>query len=504
MPFTLKDTTMKPMHAFARFLLLALLVGLFKVGTVQAQSATMAYQGYLTNTDGDPLGGTGNLSFALYATPSGGSPLWEETQTSVQVEEGVFSVMLGSEEPFSGVNFENPLYLGVKIDGGAELVPRVPLGVAPSSLFAHQIPDGLAVRSLNGLTDDVILQAGTNVTLTEADGKITIDAEAGEAFTLPFEGTSDLVFEPAFKINSVGAGIVVDVSGASPAISASNTDTGNAAGFSQINSTSEAGAIEALSFSRGYTGLFSHFGADGYAGIFESTATVNNYPALVAYKQNLDINSDDFFNDALVVKGDAPVLGIYGKFEANTHPGIVLAGVEEDGDIIDKWGITRQFFSGNGLHFTYGTNVDPAQNSTMMSLSNATGTPALSVPDGIIAAGRLQATSELGETATPAEGAVHQDNVVYAWAEVNADGTLVDGYGCTVARRTGSGSYRVTFKRSLPNGASAIVTPRGLNDVVLASVVTNATFADVATKNFNGSAFVFFDSGFFIQVVGRP
>jgi hypothetical protein len=495
---------MKRTRPFVHCLLLALLLGLFSVSTAQAQSATMAYQGYLTDTEGNPLGGTGNLSFALYATPSGGASLWEETQTNVQVNEGIFSVMLGSEEPFNGVDFENPLYLGIAIDGGSELQPRVPLGAAPASLFAHQIPDGLAVRSLNGLTDDVTLQAGANVTLTEADGKITIDAEAAEAFTLPFEGTNETT-TPAFKITSSSASaIVVASEGAAPGISASNNSSGSAAAFSQLNTTSEASAIEAFSFSSGSTGLFSHFGPEGYAGVFRSTAPQNGYPALVAGKQDLDINSDDFFNDALIVRGDAPVLGIYSKFEANTHPGIVLAGVEEDGDVVDKWGITRQFFSGNGLQFTYGSNTNPAQNSTIMSLSDVTGTPSLSVPNGVISTGRLQSTIERGETGTPAEGAVYKDNVVYAWAEVSSDGTLVDGFGCTVSRRTGSGSYRVTFNRSLPNGASAIVTPKGLNDVVLASVVTNANFADVATKNFNGSAFVFFDSGFYIQVVGRP
>ena len=111
---------------------------------------------------------------------------------------------------------------------------------------------------------------------------------------------------------------------------------------------------------------------------------------------------------------------------------------------------------------------------------------------------------ELGATDTPEEGGVYRDNVVYAWAHVQSNGTVGSSYGCTVTKLTGTGLYRITFKRQLPNGASAIVTPQTLNDPVIATAVTNANRADVATKVFNGAAFVPFDAGFYIQVVGRP
>jgi hypothetical protein len=58
----------------------------------------MNYQGYLTDDAGVPLNDTLNMTFGIWDAASAGTELWNEGQ-SVAVEEGLFSVILGSATP---------------------------------------------------------------------------------------------------------------------------------------------------------------------------------------------------------------------------------------------------------------------------------------------------------------------------------------------------------------------------------------------------------------------
>lgn len=87
------------------------------------------YQGLLVK-DGNPFNGSINITFRLYTADTGGGAWWQETQ-SVQVNEGLFNVMLGAVTPLddTAVNFQNQQWLGVQPAGAAsELTPRQPLG----------------------------------------------------------------------------------------------------------------------------------------------------------------------------------------------------------------------------------------------------------------------------------------------------------------------------------------------------------------------------------------
>ncbi|MDI6839894.1 MAG: hypothetical protein QMD71_03410 [bacterium] len=78
------------------------------------------YQGWLANAE-DTAGVTGSFDmvFRLYNVPTGGSSLWEGTQTSVVVDKGIFNVYLGNVNPipatlFTGVPFIFRFRWGVK------------------------------------------------------------------------------------------------------------------------------------------------------------------------------------------------------------------------------------------------------------------------------------------------------------------------------------------------------------------------------------------------------
>jgi hypothetical protein len=161
---------------------------------------TISYQGVLTDGAGTAVAdGTYNITFKLYDADGGGSALWTETQ-AVQVTGGIFSAILGSTTRLD-IAFDRPYWLGVSVDGGAELSPRRELTSSPYSLNAQAVVDsaitggmiknGTAVRSLNGLTDDVTLAAGDNVTITQSNDSLIVSAAAGTTSTTAWSLTGN-------------------------------------------------------------------------------------------------------------------------------------------------------------------------------------------------------------------------------------------------------------------------------------------------------------------------
>src|SRR5262245_3177230 len=93
---------------------------------------TMSYQGVLTdNAGGIPPDGSHSFTFTIYDNAVGGTTLWTETQ-SRPVTRGGFDALLGSVNPLT-IAFDKPYYLGIQVDGGAELTPRTPLATSPYS-----------------------------------------------------------------------------------------------------------------------------------------------------------------------------------------------------------------------------------------------------------------------------------------------------------------------------------------------------------------------------------
>lgn len=154
------------------------------VGAVpfRAESAvstgTIAYQGRLADSSGNPLTQTLNMSFRLYKAASGGAPLWTEQWTGsngVQVSDGLFNVMLGSLTPIpqSVITDNSTLFLGITVGTDDEMSPRVQLGSVPFAMQALTVPDGsITAAKLAG-----------DVSLTPPDGSITTAKIADGAVT---------------------------------------------------------------------------------------------------------------------------------------------------------------------------------------------------------------------------------------------------------------------------------------------------------------------------------
>src|SRR5579872_3820345 len=95
---------------------------LFLSTMVSAQSPrSFNYQGVLLDNAQKPVTGVHHLTITLYDAALEGTALHTENFTS-QVEDGIFSVVLGSQSEFeSTLTFDVPYWIGVSVDGGAEL-----------------------------------------------------------------------------------------------------------------------------------------------------------------------------------------------------------------------------------------------------------------------------------------------------------------------------------------------------------------------------------------------
>ena len=108
----------------------------------------ISHQGYITSSEGIALNGTYDLTFSLYDVADGGAPLWNEIHADVVVTDGLYSLLLGTISPLTASHFTGPVrYLGISIDGAAELTPRRQIA---TSAFALRADESADADSLNG------------------------------------------------------------------------------------------------------------------------------------------------------------------------------------------------------------------------------------------------------------------------------------------------------------------------------------------------------------------
>jgi len=91
---------------------------------------SISFQGSVQDTAGNPINTTVAMEFRLYN--NSGGLLWTETQSSVQITEGIFNTVLGRSTGLDYLAFDEPFELEVKIDG--QKVSQDPLSSAPYAL----------------------------------------------------------------------------------------------------------------------------------------------------------------------------------------------------------------------------------------------------------------------------------------------------------------------------------------------------------------------------------
>jgi hypothetical protein len=133
------------------------------------------FKGLWKDSSGQTLNGKVNVKFSIYSEPTGGSPLWQETQ-SVQFSDGQYSIFLGlgSETGIPAELFRSgeACWLGVRalLDGEQEQ-PRVFLASVPFALKASD------ADTLGGLPPQAFLR-------TEAQTLVQSESRAVPYFSL--------------------------------------------------------------------------------------------------------------------------------------------------------------------------------------------------------------------------------------------------------------------------------------------------------------------------------
>jgi hypothetical protein len=135
----------------------------------------LSYQGMLSGSEGETVDdGMYTMHFNLYGESDPPTSLWSEIQ-NVTIVNGIFNVILGAVNPLE-LPFDEQYYLSIAIGDEPELSPRIALTSSAYSYRARSIDDGQVVKSINELKDDVLLEAGENVSITEDENKIIISA----------------------------------------------------------------------------------------------------------------------------------------------------------------------------------------------------------------------------------------------------------------------------------------------------------------------------------------
>lgn len=124
--------------------LVVLLVCILSTFAFASVPPMINYQGKLMQPSGVPVpDNTYSMTFAIYSQPTGETALWSETNTSVQVKGGLFSVLLGSVNNLPSNIFDNERrWFGVTIGTDPEMAPRQRIASVPYAQVAGTVPDG--------------------------------------------------------------------------------------------------------------------------------------------------------------------------------------------------------------------------------------------------------------------------------------------------------------------------------------------------------------------------
>ncbi len=198
----------------ASLVIFALVFKLFSPIAYAAFNPEINYQGKLMDASGNTVAdGSYNVEFKLYASLSGGAPIWTEDDLvsngqGAALKSGLFSLMLGSTTPFTGVNFNQTLYLGVDIGGTAnaptptwdgEMSPRKILGAVPAAFEATN------AQALSGLNSSQFLRSDAQ-NATSSSGTFINVLQSGAGKIAEFFGQASQTVLSILSNGNVGVG----------------------------------------------------------------------------------------------------------------------------------------------------------------------------------------------------------------------------------------------------------------------------------------------------------
>ncbi|MDM8543868.1 hypothetical protein QUF90_22565 [Desulfococcaceae bacterium HSG9] len=117
-----------------------------------APPTTISYQGFLTDSSGNPITSSVDMNVGFYNIVSGGTSIYTETHSGVTVSAGQFNILLGGGTSPSGAfpDFTDALWIAVTV-AGQTMSPRIPMSAVPYARFAFSVADAsITASKLNG------------------------------------------------------------------------------------------------------------------------------------------------------------------------------------------------------------------------------------------------------------------------------------------------------------------------------------------------------------------
>ena len=167
--------------------LLLLCAIIVPVGLSHAVPRLFSYQGLLTDAAGLPMTGPVSITISLYDAATDGQLLFTEQHNNTPLNKGVFSLYVGSATvgglPDNAIS-TSEVWLGIQVNGDAELQPRTQIVMAPFALksFAAEmltIPDSMTPA----LSVSPIGNIGIGTTSPSASLDLRGRMIVGDAFT---------------------------------------------------------------------------------------------------------------------------------------------------------------------------------------------------------------------------------------------------------------------------------------------------------------------------------
>ena len=302
--------------------------------------------------------------------------MWTEART-VSVKRGLLSVLLGDTAPIpDSVKFDRPYWLGIQLGSSAELSPRTELTAvgysfrsvrADTAQFAKEIAPGTVVRVVNGITDEVTLVPGSNISINTIGNTLRISAGGGgEAFgsrwpthrrpTRRCLRSPNTGFGGAISGESKQGGI--GVFGQSNYVGVSGFSSGGTGvqgggptrgvyGLSDLGTGVEGGHTLQSGTSPGVYGWSAsqQAGAVGILGELTSTSAGASSVAVKGLNKGTGDNGTGVYGATASTNG----AGVYGEASGTGGSGVVGVATTINGGGVGVYGETRGGLAGTGV-----------------------------------------------------------------------------------------------------------------------------------------------------------
>jgi hypothetical protein len=168
------------------------------------------YQGQAMDSKDVPLEGPYNLTFRLHDAETGGNKLWEEKQDAVQLAGGHFSVLLGQVKPLASMDWSQPCWLSIQVNGEPELAPRQRITSVPLAIRAER-----AEQLTQAITPALITPqgSGSGLDADTVDGKHAADllSRANHTGTQPSSTITGTFGPSVISPQGSGSGLDADL-----------------------------------------------------------------------------------------------------------------------------------------------------------------------------------------------------------------------------------------------------------------------------------------------------